>query len=307
MEENKYQSRWESRGSVRTRPRKVIDFSKSGYFFPEDKQPLLLNKRVQGLGEEVKERILLESFYKYLHDIVNLEIKLITSACDKIIYGDLVVDYTDIMKLNAYTIIIDEYYHVYIAKDMIFQLDGHFNLGKVEYPVSDAYKAVAEIKGRLDVKYHDIFEIVAVCIFETTLVRELVEFFNSENVHPSIKYYVNDHMNDEGRHYGYFYELLCYTWEKVPEDYREAIGTEFGDFVKLYLNIESEKEFNGKLFGSILGDIKDSKKIVDDLYRGFEINPDIPIVKNVINVLKASGLLSDEHIKGSFKKMDWEF
>ena len=122
MEYNKYQEVWESRASIRTRPRKVIDFDKRGYFFPEDKQPILLDEAVQKLGDEIKERILIESFYKYLHDIVNLEIELINQACMKLIYKDLPVLYTDVMKLNAYTILIDEFYHVYIAKDMIAQL-----------------------------------------------------------------------------------------------------------------------------------------------------------------------------------------
>ena len=154
---------------------------------------------------------MLQSFLKYLNDIVNLEIKLINSVCNIILYHELPVSYSKEIKLNTYTVIIDEYYHVYMATDMMFQINQHFlKLKKFTYPVSDAYNAVASIKSLLDQKYHDVFEILSVCIFETTLVRELVEFFNSENVHPSIKYYVNDHMNDESRHYGFFYDLLCY-------------------------------------------------------------------------------------------------
>ena len=35
---SQYQQKWESRSSIRTRPRKAIDFSLSGYFYPIDKQ-----------------------------------------------------------------------------------------------------------------------------------------------------------------------------------------------------------------------------------------------------------------------------
>ena len=70
---------------------------------------------------------------------------------------------------------------------------------------------------------------------KTTLIKELAEFFDSKDVHPSIKYYVNDHMNDEARHYGYFYDILCYTWDNLSEDYQQAIGKHLGEFVKLFI------------------------------------------------------------------------
>ena len=201
---NKYQQNWESRSSVRTRPRKIIDFKQQGYFFPASKQTLLLLPEVVALGQEVKKQILLHSFYKYLNDIISLEIKLINSACNRIIYEDLLVGYPEEIKFNAYTIIIDEYYHVYIANDMLQQLAQFFpNFSRLPFPVSDAYHAVTTIQERLAPEYRGLFEIMAVCIFETTLVRELVEFFNDTEVHVSIRYYVNDHMNDEAKHYGY--------------------------------------------------------------------------------------------------------
>lgn len=303
---NDYQEKWESRGSIRTRPRKFIDFNLNGYFFPEDKQPILLHGDVLHLDSENKNVILIQSFYKYLNDIVNLEIKLINSACSKIIYNDLIVKYTDETKLNIYTIIIDEYYHVYVAKDMMLQLNQQYpDLEKFSYPISDAYHAVMHIKEKLAPQYQDMFEIIAVCIFETTLVRELVEFFNSENVHPSIKHYINDHMNDEARHYKFFYELLSYTWTNLPENYKENIGKYIADFIKLYLNINSEKAFNVNLLSNILQDRERSTQIVESIYKGFDITPEIPVVKNVLNVLQKSGLLENTHVKNSFLQVGW--
>lgn len=304
---NKYQERWESRGSIRTRPRKTIDFSQKGYFFPSDKQTLLLNQDVVQLGEEIKEKILLQSCYKYLNDIVTLEIMIFVSICNKLIYSDLVVKYDDNVKLNVHTIIIDEYYHAYVAKDMILQLTQHYNnLEKFNYQLPDSYNAVQLIKNRLDQKYQDIFEIIAVCIFETTLVRELVEFFNSGNVHPSIRHYVNDHMNDEARHYGFFCELLEFTWAKLPDDYKENIGQQLASFIKLYLNVNSEKAFNLELLKYLLQDEKKATSVINALYQGFDITPEIPIVKNVINVLRKSKLLDDRYVKESFRNIGWD-
>ena len=303
---NIYQEKWESRSSIRTRPRKFIDFTQSGYFFPEDKQPILLDKHVINLGEKIKQDILLQSFYKYLSDIINLESKLIISACNKLIHGDLIVKYTDEIVLNSHTIIIDEYYHIYVARDMMLQLDKEFpGVQKCDYSISDAYNAVEVITKKLDVKYHDIFEIIAVCIFETTLVRELVEFFNAEDVHPSIKYYVNDHMNDEARHYGFFFDLLSYTWVQLPPEYQKNIGELIADFVKLYLNINSEKAFNFGILLRLFPNQNIADQIIKELYKGFDINTEIPIVKNVLNVLSKSTLLDNEYVKRGFQDIGW--
>lgn len=299
-----YQQKWEARSSVRTRPEKYIDFNLNGYFFPSDKQPILLSAEVKSLGESVKKEILLQSFFKYLHDIVHLEVKLINSACHLIIYEDLPVLYSEQTKLDAYTVLIDEYYHVYVAKNMMMQLDKYYpHRRKFNYPLSDSYHAVVQIKNILPNKYHAIFEILAVCIFETTLVRELVEFFNSPEVHPSIKFYVNDHMNDESRHYGYFYDLLAYTWANLPEDYQEHIGKQLALFVKLYLHVNSDKQFNLELLHSFFADKEKATHLVAQLYKGFDITPDLPIVKNVMQVLQKTAVLDHPLVKESFRSL----
>lgn len=303
-----YQDKWERRSSIRTRPRKEIDFSLEGYFYPIEKQPLFLHSKISSLTKERQHEVLVQSFYKYLNDIIKLELHQINSACHKIIYSNLPITYHNQTKIEAFTIIIDEYYHVYVAMDMIRQLNNrysHLRLEEKNYPVSESNYSVAEIKKTLDKKYHDIFEIIAVCIFETTLVRELVSFFNSEKVHPSVKYYVNDHMNDEARHFKFFFDILAFTWQEIPIDYRQNIGQQIADFIKLYLNVGSEIVFNQGLLREILGDELESKKIIDEMYKGFEISPEIPIVKNVLKVLNDTKILEDNSVKKGFEQIGW--
>jgi|TARA_R110002126_G_C10469531_1_gene500971 hypothetical protein len=296
----KYQAKWESRSSVRTRPRKPIDFSLSGDFFPMDKQVLFLLPEVCALDDK-KQAILLLSFIKYLHDIIQLETHFIYSACHSMMHKDLPIVYADVIKRNVSTIIVDEYYHVYIAYDLLSQLrEEHPHLPHIDSHFSDATHAMEIIKQALPQKYHDVFEILAVCIFETTLIRELVTYFDSETIHPSIKYYINDHMNDEARHFGFFRELLCYTWANIPEDYRQSIGSKLGEFVTLYLNVKADIEHNTCVLSWVLEDSEKAKTLVEKLYHGFKISPDLPIVKNVLKVLTQSDVLSHEAVQRSF-------
>ena len=144
---NPYQKLWEKNSSVRTRSIKSIDFQEKGYFFPPEKQPLVTYDEISSLGEETIQKILLLCFVKYLKDIVELEIKPINEVCNKIFHNELPIQYSEELKLNALTIIIDEYYHVYNAQSILYQLEKGFPyINDYHYPLSDAYSALVNIK-----------------------------------------------------------------------------------------------------------------------------------------------------------------
>ncbi|MDF1757736.1 MAG: diiron oxygenase [Legionellaceae bacterium] len=298
-----YQLNWESRSSVRTRPRKIIDFNIPGDFFSRDKQALFSLSEISSLNENKSKEILILSLQKYLNDIVQLESKWIYAACNSIIYKKLPINFLDFHQLNACTVIIDEYYHIYIAQDLLLQLRSRYpHLPDLKDTFSDSYHAMVTIKGKLDDGLHDLFEILAVCIFETTLVRELVTYFDGEAIHPSIKHYMNDHMNDEARHFGFFYDLLCYVWGSMSDENKKIIGANLGEFVSIYLNIDGEIRHNKSVLAWVLNDQNKADELVGKLYDGFIISSDIPIVKNVLNVLTKAGILELPYVQQSFKE-----
>ena len=303
----KYQEIWELRSSIRTRARKIIDFNHSGFFFPEEKQPILQNKNIANLGYEVKKKFLLYSFYKYLNDITDLEIKLINKTCNQIFFDELEIKYNSRIKLNTLTVIVDEYYHVYIAHDIIMQLEQHYpDIKEQNYPVSDAYNALINTKNELEVKYQDMFQVIAISIFETTLVKELTEFFSCINMHPSIRSYVNDHMNDEAKHHNFFFELMSYTWENLADDYKDKIAEKLVDFLIRYFSINSWKEFNYKLLLDVTNNQSLSKEIISELYDNFDVSPEMPIVKNVIKTLTRAGIYNNSSFKAAMNEKNWE-
>lgn len=298
-----YRTRWELRSSVRTRPTKSIDFNVSGYFFPPERQTLLLLPEVFNLGEEVKRELLLQTFCKYLNDIIHLEVKWINSCCNTIAQKQLGILYSEDAKIDSYTIIMDEYYHVYTANYMLMQIRNHYpKFVPIVHNESDSNHAMIKIRQRLPQKYHDIFEIIAVCIFETTLVRELINYFDSDEVHPSVKYYINDHINDESRHYHFFFEILCETWKQLTQEDKAIIGKQLPEFIYLYLNIDAEKHFNLLLLINLNFSVKHAQQLVDTLYSGFVISHEIPMVKQVLAILNKAGVMDDVYVKQQFKK-----
>ncbi len=298
---NQYRDVWEYKSSLRSRPRKTVDFKQKGHFFPPAKQVLLLLPEVACLGTQMEEKLLLLTLRKYLNDIVDLEVHSIHRACMNIIH-EQVIPYSQEARLNAYTIILDEYYHAYNAADLLAQLnDAYAELPKFSSITSDSEHALITIRNKLPEKYQAVFEIIAVSIFETTLIRELVATFQDEALHPCIRAYARDHMNDEARHHHFFYDILSYTWQNMPDEYIEAIGPYLGEFIQLYLNVEHEKAFNFQLLSWAIKDPTKCQILLDELYRGFTVSDEIPIVKNVMRVLKETCLLTDETVQAGFK------
>lgn len=288
-----YQERWEMRSSIRSRPRKAIDFEAEGWFFPPEQQALFSLPEVKALSKLKQKEISILSFYKYLDDIVNLELNYIHHACRLIMSEPLVIEYADEIKLNANLIIIDEYYHVYIANDYIAQLKKEYpHLPSLKNTYSDSMVAMTLTKEQLPAEYRAMFEIIAVCIFETSIIKELVNYFNSPDIHPTIKYYLNDHMNDESRHYSYFFELMKDSWSRLPEDYKNKIGFCLGGFIKNYLNIEGARLYDIEVLSWLINDTNKATSLVNQLYEGFEIHSQIPIVRNVLEVLEKVGMMT---------------
>ncbi len=71
------------------------------------------------------------------------------------------------------------------------------------------------------------------------------------------------------------------------------------------MNIGSEISFNKELLSEILGDQAKAESIVNELYEGFEITPEIPIVKNVIKVLRDANILDNTHVINGFNSIGW--
>ena len=302
--ETKFLETWENRSSIRARPTKIFNVKEKGYFFPIKRQVLFSDHRVCELKDTEIEYILVQSLFRYLNIIIKLELDLVNNVCRKITDNTTIVKYDEIQRQGAYTVLIDEYYHVYIANGIVNKLKAVFTEDFQSYK-SDSIDAIDKIKAKIDKKYHDVFEIIAICIFETTLIGELVEFFNVECIHPGVRHYVNDHMNDEAKHAVFFSKILRYTWNSILEDYQKVIGLVLPEFLLLYLDVKSDIEFNHSLINCFFSE-DEAENIITNIYNGFKVNTQIPMVKNVLRVLKNAGILDNQNIVNSFNKIGWD-
>ena len=154
-------------------------------------------------------------------------------------------------------------------------------------------------------QYHNIFKIIAVCVFETTLIHDLLDIFSTGDIHISVKEYINDHMNDEAKHAVFFANILKYTWQNLQQDYKENIGNQMGLFLKSYLSLNASKNFNINILNEVFDNHK-IEEIISSIYDNFEISPDIPAVRSVLIALKNALLLEDSHVLNSLEAIGWK-
>jgi hypothetical protein len=110
---------WEKSSSIRSRPRRIVELdSENMFFYPESRQPLCIHPLVVAKGIDAKRYILTQSLFKFMHDVAILETEVVNSGAILVANNKLDVNFPESMRHDALSVIIDEAYHAYVAKDL---------------------------------------------------------------------------------------------------------------------------------------------------------------------------------------------
>lgn len=299
------QEKWERRATVRSRPRIIYNKDAGGYYYPVSKTPLVLHPMVVARGEKAKEFILIQSLYKYSNDIATIETKIVNNSILKVLNGQLPISFSNEQKINLYTVMIDESYHAYVAYDCMLQIENYTGVSSLELPKTiEIEKAINQVKRKLDVKYHSVFDLICVCIAENTLTKEIVSMTDKKETHPFFQKIIKDHLADESRHSGIFFKLLGHIWSNLDNDFKNAIGHVLADFIELYLDLDVQKKYDRSILTELNFTDKDSSQILEDIYGGFKLTHSHPMIKNIIVMLEKTNVLDDYTLYG-FKYKGW--
>ena len=301
-----YQDKWEKRSTIRTRPRVIFNSEETGFFYPVSHQPLCAHPKIQLLSEEDFQFLLTQSLYKYCNDIAVIETKIVNKSAFDVINDRLPVVFNADIKMGAFTIMLDEVYHAYVAFDALNQIQIHTHIEPLPLPkIIEIEKAINMIKSRIDKKYHKSFELVAVCIAENTLTQDTVTMVDKEETHPFFQQIIKDHLTDESRHCGYFIQVLAYFWKHLSEEYKLNIGEQLADFIESYLGVDIEIDFNKKILASLNFSDEEIARIISETYVSFKISSQHHLLKNIITQLNKTELLQDINVINNFKKKNW--
>ena len=203
------QNQWDKYASIRSKPRRFISIDLDEYYFPISRQPLCIHPLIVKLGDQAIRFILIQSVYKFMHEIAMLETEMVNSAACKVANNRLSYKFPKDVCHDALTVIIDEAYHAFVAIDFMRQVEDKTKIKPITMPdESPNTNAIKLVNKYLSSNLHDDFELIAVCISEHTLTKELINIGKESTELRSFSNVMVDHVQDEGRHAAIFNQIL---------------------------------------------------------------------------------------------------
>lgn len=299
---------WEKSATVRNRPRKILSnyLDGGGYFYPISRQPVSIHPEVEKLGEKAKEYVLIQSLYKYAHDIAFLETEIINRISLYISHKDLGVDFDNKWRLEALSIVVDESYHAYVALDAMMQIQQETKVLPLNLETDLSIDLAMDwLKSRLDRRLHKIAELICVCIAENTLTKEIVTMMGRKETNKFFKAILKDHLTDEARHSKFFCNVLSYTWAHLDELDRVKIGQLLPEFIERYLDTSIQQDFDKSILRALGMNEPSVEKVIYESHGDSLLNINHPMIKNIMSLLEVAEVLKNRETHDVFTNKKW--
>ncbi|WP_244832094.1 diiron oxygenase [Caballeronia sp. TF1N1] len=285
---------WEQRATIRSRPRRVVEDDALSYY-PIERQPLYAHPTVMDAGQEVQDYILLQSFYKYINDVIIFETEIVNRTALAIAKSRFPFDFPFACKSDAMSVVIDEHYHAYVAMDYLDQVERSTGIAPItQNNEIELSRAIPRAIAHVPAQYAAGMELLAVAISENTVTAEVAAFSRDTTLKRSVKGVMADHLADEGRHSIFWINLVKLYWSEVDEAAREALGLGLPYFLKEYLTNELQLEFDRRLIESLDLPRDTREQIANDMVGAYPITSKHPMIANIRKFLKMAGLLEHE-------------
>lgn len=297
---------WDRKSSIRSRPRRLLaNDQKTQYFFPLSRQPIAIHPLIKQLGPDAISFILAQTSYKFMYDIAILETELVNNGALIVANDHLNMGFPAALRQDALSIIIDEAYHAYVAIDFINQIEEVTGIQRLETPTETTVtRAVKIIKKSLPEDLHKLFELIAVCISEHVLTKDLISIGKDKNTGEFFQLVMADHVLDEGRHASIFAYVFDFIWKKMTVYQKDSIGVMLPEFLKEYLKQDLQKNYDKKILIALGFSSEKIDTILKDSYINactVGLNNNNPVVANLIALLQRVHVFDHSKTKMAFE------
>ncbi len=283
---------WESRATIRTRPRRVLE-DDARLIYPLSRQPLVLSETFLRECPEQRDFALVQTLYKFINDVVIFETEIVDKTARSIAKNRFAVAFPFACRYDAMTVVVDEDYHALVAMDFMQQTVAMTGIEPIELPneieLSRAIPAAVELAPE---HLRSAVELICVAIAENTVTGDVAAFARDDTVKPSIKGLMADHLLDEGRHSSFWARMVRIYWHTASDADRECIAQILPVFIGHYLTNDIQKSFDLRLIDAL--PVNDAtRRVLKDEMAGlaFPINRHHPLVGNIVRFFHNSSLL----------------
>lgn len=283
---------WESRATIRTRPRRVLE-DDARLIYPLSRQPLVLSETFLRECPQQRDFALVQTLYKFINDVVIFETEIVDKTARSIAKNRFAVPFPFACRYDAMTVVVDEDYHALVAMDFMQQTVAMTGIEPIELPneieLSRAIPAAVELAPQ---HLRSAVELICVAIAENTVTGDVAAFARDDTVKPSIKGLMADHLLDEGRHSSFWARMVRIYWHTASDADRECIAQILPVFIGHYLTNDIQKAFDLRLIDALPVNDATRRALKDEMAGlAFPINRHHPLVGNIVRFFHNSSLL----------------
>lgn len=283
---------WESRATIRTRPRRVLE-NDERLIYPLSRQPLVLSETFLRECPQQRDFALVQTLYKFINDVVIFETEIVDKTARSIAKNRFAVAFPFACRYDAMTVVVDEDYHALVAMDFMQQTVAMTGIEPIRLPEQiELSRAIPAAVALAPEHLRSAVELICVAIAENTVTGDVAAFARDDTVKPSIKGLMADHLLDEGRHSSFWARMVRIYWHTASEADREAIAKILPVFIGHYLTNDIQKSFDLRLIDALQVSEETRLSLKEEMTGlAFPINRHHPLVGNIIKFFHNSSLL----------------
>ena len=283
---------WESRATIRTRPRRVLE-NDERLIYPLSRQPLVLSETFLRECPQQRDFALVQTLYKFINDVVIFETEIVDKTARSIAKNRFAVAFPFACRYDAMTVVVDEDYHALVAMDFMQQTVAMTGIEPIRLPDQiELSRAIPAAVALAPEHLRSAVELICVAIAENTVTGDVAAFARDDTVKPSIKGLMADHLLDEGRHSSFWAQMVRIYWHTASVADREAIAKILPVFIGHYLTNDIQKSFDLRLIDALQVSEETRLSLKEEMTGlAFPINRHHPLVGNIIKFFHNSSLL----------------
>lgn len=283
---------WESRATIRTRPRRVLEDDQR-LIYPLSRQPLVLSETFLRECPQQRDFALVQTLYKFINDVVIFETEIVDKTARSIAKNRFAVAFPFACRYDAMTVVVDEDYHALVAMDFMQQTVALTGIEPILLPDEiELSRAIPAAVALAPEHLRSAVELICVAIAENTVTGDVAAFARDDSVKPSIKGLMADHLLDEGRHSSFWARMVRIYWHTASDADRETIAQILPVFIGHYLTNDIQKSFDLRLIDALSVDETTRRSLREEIAGfAFPINRHHPLVGNIVRFFHNSSLL----------------
>lgn len=283
---------WESRATIRTRPRRVLE-NDERLIYPLSRQPLVLSETFLRECPQQRDFALVQTLYKFINDVVIFETEIVDKTARSIAKNRFAVGFPFTCRYDAMTVVVDEDYHALVAMDFMQQTVAMTGIEPIQLPDEiELSRAIPAAVALAPEHLRSAVELICVAIAENTVTGDVAAFARDDTVKPSIKGLMADHLLDEGRHSSFWARMVRIYWHTASAADRDVIAQILPVFIGHYLTNDIQKSFDLRLINALPVSEATRRSLRDEMAGlAFPINRHHPLVGNIVKFFHNSSLL----------------